>query len=296
MDSAQTRRHYVGGGNIAAVLGISPFQTPLQAWHGIMGTLPNIDDDLDRFFRRRKAVEPFAAEVLAQRGFKVIKQNIRHKDHEFPFFKAEIDAEIDECRNVEFKSVHPMAAKGWGEDGSDQFPDYVNAQIQFGLGVNKAKSAFAMAVIGFDEERLYPVERDEDLIAGIRHHAQQWWEKYVVTDSPPPVTTVDDVLLFTTPVEGAVCNAEDLGIEAEVKELIEAKQALRDQEQQYEALHAKVKIYMNEATILQLDGKPVATWKPQTSNRLDTKSIREAHPDLAAEFTKPSTSRVFRFK
>jgi hypothetical protein len=45
-------------------------------------------------------------------------------------------------------------------------------------------------------------------------------------------------------------------------------------------------------------GRPnvLATWKAQTADRFDSTSFRKAWPDLAADFTKTSTSRVFRLK
>jgi len=35
------------------------------------------------------------------------------------------------------------------------------------------------------------------------------------------------------------------------------------------------------------------TWKTQRRTTLDTKALREAHPDIAGEFSRTSESRVF---
>ena len=41
-------------------------------------------------------------------------------------------------------------------------------------------------------------------------------------------------------------------------------------------------------------GKRLLTYKTQTTNRLDSKALKAAHPELAEQFTKTSTSRVLR--
>jgi len=39
-----------------------------------------------------------------------------------------------------------------------------------------------------------------------------------------------------------------------------------------------------------VNGRPAVQWVPVTSNRFQTKKFQAAHPDLAAEYTEPSTS------
>ena len=39
-----------------------------------------------------------------------------------------------------------------------------------------------------------------------------------------------------------------------------------------------------------IDGRPAVQWVPVTSQRFQTKKFQAAHPELAAEFTEPSTS------
>ena len=52
----------------------------------------------------------------------------------------------------------------------------------------------------------------------------------------------------------------------------------------------------NADTLVDPDGNALATWKSQDTNRLDTRALREAHPDIAKQFTKTTSSRVLRLK
>lgn len=58
----------------------------------------------------------------------------------------------------------------------------------------------------------------------------------------------------------------------------------------------KLKLYMQEHSILTLDGKPICTWKSQVSNRFDQQLFQAAHPELFEKFKTATTSRVFRMK
>jgi predicted phage-related endonuclease len=42
------------------------------------------------------------------------------------------------------------------------------------------------------------------------------------------------------------------------------------------------------------DGRPLCTWKNQTSPRLDTAALKSEMPDVAARYLKETHSRVFR--
>lgn len=45
-----------------------------------------------------------------------------------------------------------------------------------------------------------------------------------------------------------------------------------------------------------LDGEVVVTWSNFKESRLDTKAFREAHPELAAEYTHTNAKRRFEVK
>ncbi len=276
-------RYYIGGANIAGILGVSPYSTPLEEYHRIVGDTPEINEETRRFFARRKSLEPFAAEVLRQRGFTVQVQNRRYTDAEFPFFKAEIDAEAlppgeHGPANGEFKSVHPMAAAEWGEDGDpDGAPVHVQAQCLWGLGVTGRDRGFAMAAIGFDESRVYPQLAEAELIGDMRARAREFWEQHVLPRVPPEPTSVGDILRWVEPDPNKVIEAtDDPDLFAAVRSYIAGKEALKHAEDEVEAVRAKIKLVMRDATTLTVEGRPALTWKPnRDSKRTDWKGLAE---------------------
>lgn len=134
------RRRYIGGSEIAAILGISPFQTAAGLYDeklGLAEPKPSSDamltgvfleDGIARLWHHRKCPE-----LRMLRG--------RPKLHpEFRFMRASPDrilhAEINygctlapvEGLEVKCISAYSEAAGGWGRSGSQDYPDYYRAQ------------------------------------------------------------------------------------------------------------------------------------------------------------------------
>lgn len=83
-------------------------------------------------------------------------------------------------------------------------------------------------------------------------------------------------------------------IDMEVKELRELQALVDEATAQMEAIKDVIKLKMvDEGTeVLQGNGWK-ATWHTVTSSRLDSKALKAAHPDLVAQYSKPSTATRF---
>lgn len=83
-------------------------------------------------------------------------------------------------------------------------------------------------------------------------------------------------------------------IDLKVKELRELQTLVDEATAQMEAIKGAIKLKMaDEGTeVLQGDGWK-ATWHTVTSSRLDSKALKAAHPDLVAQYSKPSITTRF---
>lgn len=256
-------RGYVGGGNIAGILGVSPYKTPLDEYLTITSCLPEqISPEQRRFFKRRKALEPFAAECFEQElGLKIVRRNERYDDAEFPWAKAEIDFEVEDGGNGETKTVHPNAVRDWGDPDLDEEPPmYVTAQVMWGLGVTGRSHAYVHALVGLDDDRFYRIERDETLIANIRAHAARFWRYHIEPRRMPQPTTVEDLLRLYSRDSGRAVEA-DANTACALENLERVRQRLKYDENARLQAELVIKAFMRDATTLTVGGKPVATWK-----------------------------------
>ena len=79
-------------------------------------------------------------------------------------------------------------------------------------------------------------------------------------------------------------------------DLRDMKSRFKSLEDEIEVSEEKLKLYMQEHSILTLDGNPLCTWKTQVSNRFDQKAFQLENPGLYEKFKKTTSSRVFRMK
>jgi len=260
-------RGYIGGGNIAGILGLSPFKSPLDEYLTITGDEQEITSEKRRFFDRRKAWEPTACHFFeAATGLEIDQINERYSDKQFDWAKAEIDAECMESGervNIEFKTVHPSAAQHWGNpDEGEEPPIYVTAQAMWGLGVTGRDRAYVHG-LDLDNDRIYEIHRDDELITEIRTQAARFWKYHVEPRRPPPPVNVDDLLRLYPRGSGRAVEA-DTETQLAMSELHALRQRIKFLEAQKALQEYQIKGFMRDATTLTAGGIAIATWKPRS--------------------------------
>lgn len=290
------RQKYIGSSDTAAILGISPWRTPLEVYMDKVQPRKEITDpDRLRVLSRGKRMEPYVIDLLAEEtGLVIVARGNRYIDPIHPFLAAEIDAEAESGENVEIKTVSPFKAKEWGEQKSDEIPLHYAAQAMHALMVTGRPVCIFGVLIGADDFRTYRIERDDVTIDAIRQKEVEFWDRVQRLDPPEP-TKVEDLRFLYGKDAGTAVEASD-AIEADYLALASMKDDAKRLAKQIEDREDRIKLYMADAAILTLHGQPVITWKSQSQNRIDTKAFEAAHPDLAQKFRKTIDSRVFRIK
>lgn len=301
--NAPDRTKFLGGSDAAAVLGISPWRTPLDLWRDkVQPAMPeNADPARMRVLERGKRMEPYIVDLLAaETDLAILARNQRYVDPEFAFLAAEIDAEAllperSEPVNVEIKTVSPFKAKDWGDIGSDEIPVYYTAQAQHGLMVSARALCIFGVLIGGDDFRVYRVERDDEIIAAMRAREVAFWREHIETMTPPPATTPGDIdSLFRRDAGTAVEATPEIAAALSELRALQAEQGAV--EMRIEGVKSAIKAHMGEAARLTCQGRDVATWKMQSARRFDQRAFQSANADLFNQFLKTSESRVFRLR
>lgn len=266
MTNQPVARGYIGGGHIAAVCGESPYLTPFMAWQEIVGKAPPLDADTERFFARRKRVEPLIFQNLEiDHGIVIARTNVRYTHEHKPHFRAEIDAETDEPVTIEAKSVHHYAARDWGKDlqSDTSVPSHVLMQANWGLGIHpdRPKHAYAVGQVGFDDCRPYLLTRDNELIGLMQERADKFWIDHVLTGVPPPATNVNDLnRMYPTTVPKVVQATPD--IVDEMAALIAVRAQLDVLEGQKADHEFAIKTFIGESdTLVAPGGRVLATYR-----------------------------------
>ncbi|MFK2876939.1 YqaJ viral recombinase family protein [Rhodanobacter hydrolyticus] len=263
LQQPHSRVGYVGGANVAGILGISPFRTPLDEYLLITGEREEIiTTEKAEFFEDRRDLEPWAAKKFVRRsGLAIVRTNERYTDAVLPWARAEIDFEVEDGGNGETKTVHPNAVRDWGDpDAGDEPPMYVTAQAMWGMGVHPATHCYVQALVGFDDYRLYRIERHEPTIHEIRQRVADFWRWHVeMRRAPQPINHADVVALYNRDSGRAV--EADQNTRSALENLATVRRRLAWDENQRNLAEFVIKAFMRDATTLLVDGKPALTWK-----------------------------------
>ncbi|QEE24490.1 hypothetical protein CS053_08245 [Rhodanobacter glycinis] len=151
--------------------------------------------------------------------------------------------------------------RDWGDpDAGEEPPLYVTAQAVWGMGVHPATHCYVQALIGFDDYRLYRIERDDTLIAEIRQRVADFWQWHIETRRHPEPVRVEDLLRLYPSDSGRAIEA-DADIRDSLEALCAERQALKLHEARKEVHEYAIKAFMRDATTLLVDGRPALTWK-----------------------------------
>lgn len=291
------RTKYLGGSDVAAILGISPWKTQLDVYlDKVQPRAQEYNPARERILTRGKRMEPYVIDLLQEEtGLEIVRRGQRYIDPEHGFIAAEIDAEAASGENIEIKTSSPFKSREWGEEQSDEIPVYYTAQAMHGLMVTGAPRCIFGVLIGADDFRVYQVERDEETIAAIRAKEIEFWDRVMRRDAPEPATVADVLTLYGVTDSGAAVECNE-AIEADYLALKTMREEIKQLEKLADAREDRIKLYMGDASILTLRGTPLATWKRQTAMRLDQKALAREQTDIFEQYKRLSETRVFRLK
>src|SRR5690625_2452276 len=293
------RQSYLGGSELAAALGKSPYQTPLQLWMLKTGrSEPFLSTPITEFGH---LFEPIMAEKFTElTGLRVRKISDAYEHPGHSFLRGNIDRQIvssdrhDGPGVLEIKTTNSYRLKN--EQGA--YPRSWYYQLQHYLmltGYEYGYIFFFERDTGIFHDPIY-IERDEPFIEQNTQLAINWWRRYIVTDTPPdPVNHEDVLILYPDAQEGTSLEANPQSY-AYYKRLKNVRSRMDELKEHESALQLLLKQEIGDYERLSLADRDLITWKNQVTNRLDTKALKKDHPSLCEQYTKQTETRRFTIK
>ena len=309
------RKPYIGGSDVASVLGLSPWRTPYQLWAEKTGRqveepknplsleLGSYEED----FVARKYAQ-LTGRTVRNFGYMVcddeshlcadIDRLVVPDGESIAAYREDIRTDVIlECKTAQFV---------WDEEA----PAYYLTQLQTYMGLTGCPHAdiavlFRSPRVDF---RIVRVDFNPVMFDGIREKVREWHEAHIARDvAPPPVCEEDCRTRFAIAKGGTEIRATPRIME--VAEILKSAQARADKaDEDIEKCRAEIMAYMGEADIL-LDAenpaRKIATWKQgKDRETTDWRAVAEtlakteepAHVQaiVAANTTTKPGARVFR--
>jgi putative phage-type endonuclease len=282
MTTAIDRKTFIGGSDIAAVMGLSRWKTPLRLWAEKTGKLEPPDlSDIERVEIGVELEEYVARKFERKTGFKVRRDNRDIRHPQYGYMRVHIDRLVLDGESIlECKTTSAWMLKDW--EGTDIPQEYV-LQTMWGMGLLKRQRGFIAVLIGGQRFMWKEIVFDQGLFNRMVVSAKDFWENYVEADIPPMAMADDNETLSELYPESHDKVIQFSGADAEMLDhLIDDRnngiQVKKETEKDLKETEAKIKAYLKDASAGETD-KYRFTWQTVAKK----------------EYTVPASSfRVFR--
>ncbi len=275
---AEARRTFIGASDAPAVLGLSPWRTPLDVWAEKVGLLDGSPPTLAT--RLGHELEDMIARLWVEQhpdaDVRNARQTVRHPD--LPWLAASTDREVDDDGLLECKLVGGRQTANW----ADGVPLYVQCQAQVQMAVTGRRWVDVCSLHAGNgwQHRIERVDRDDDTIERIVDQLDRFWHTHVVTGIAPDLSgdpwqirrTLDAIYPGQADGEPVRLSHDLVG---QVADLKRAKALLRDLERDVKAAENAVVAALGDATdgFADDNAKPVVTYRPQSRTGHDIKAV-----------------------
>lgn len=197
-DWLKARQQDVTSTESAALFGMSPYITRFELWHRKKhGGAPDFQTNarMDWGNRLEAAI---AQGIAAEQGWEIrpMKEYFRLPDlrigSSFDFVITNHPS--GQPAHLEIKNVDYLAYRdGWlvEDDGLIQAPEQIEMQVQHQMLCSGFPRSYIGALIGGNRGVVVERERDDTVIAAIRHRIAQFWASVDAGIEPPPVMPED---------------------------------------------------------------------------------------------------------
>jgi putative phage-type endonuclease len=316
------RRRGIGGSDVAAIFGISPFRTARDIYFDKLGINPAWEEG-DNWVPLKigHLLEDLVAEIFHEKtGYPVFKANKIFQHPNCPFMLANVDyfARLPggEAALVEIKTTSIFAKGHWFRDGMETVPPYYESQGRHYMYVTGLdRIFFCCLLLGSNEAIIRELRRDAAYEDEMAYLERNFWENHVQARIPPPYTEDGDLILESTkrylgPADkSAPALTFDTATAAKVRQYLDLKDAKENSEtyvkqlkNEMDRLKAMIIAEMGAScTALCNDGgvSYTVTANPvrkQEVNRDNLLLMKMQYPDVYEKYVTTSEYRRFSIK
>ena len=290
----ELRRSGIGGSDAATIVGMNPYSSKLTLYADKKGILPEKEDS--EAMRLGRDLEDYVAQRFAEETGKKIKRSgymWRHPMYEF--ILANIDREIvGEDAFLECKTTMNYERHDYD---SGAIPLNYYCQVMHYMAVTGCEKAYLAVLVFGKGFYWFEIKRDEDEINALIDNEVEFWQDYVLRERPP-LADGSDSSMDTLSKLHPRCDGNTTqiaGMDNAMRSYMELGEAIkRLQEQQNEVKAQLCQTLGNSSVGVGRDYS--FSWKTQSTKRINTKRLKEDHPEIYEEYAEATESRVFRVK
>lgn len=197
------RKTGIGGSDVAAILGISPFGTARDIYYDKLSIASFYDDEANKYQKKiGTLLEDVVAEMFAEvTGYRVFKIRKMFRSREHSFMLADVDFFVQlpdgSFAILECKTTSPDATEKWWDGDKPTVPLNYQLQGRHYMPVMHINKMFYACLHGNSENYLIVRELDRDLEYEAEMIAleEDFWNNHVLRQVPPPYIEEGDHII-----------------------------------------------------------------------------------------------------
>lgn len=284
----------IGGSDAAAIVGLSPWSSPLSVYLDKKGL--SAEKTATEPMRQGTDLEEYVARRFMEDTGKTVRRcNFLLQSPDHPFMIANVDRlVVGERAGLECKTTSPFNRKGY-EEG--EIPPNYYVQCQHYMSVTGLPKWYLAVLVLGTAFHVFEIDRNEDDIAALIAAEEKFWNLHVVASVPPAPTgsSADGEALSHLFPHSTDTEIPLYGLETTAETIL----ALKDQKKALEeqiALHEQtLKASMQDAERGILKGYK-ASWKSSVRTTLDAKALALDRPDIYDAYKKTTNTRTFTLR
>ena len=317
------RRMGIGGSDVAAMLGISPFRTARDLYYDKLDIASAVDEEVNWVqLEVGNLLEPLVARIFEKKtGLKVYKRKAMFRHPRYPWMLADLDYLVDlpdgKPAILEIKTTNYNARDSWWYNGQEIVPPYYETQGRHYMAVMNIDRVYFCCLYGNreDEAIIRMLDRDafceEELIA----LEDYFWHENILARNPPAYTENGDLIMKSLKRQLGPSEKDTPPVQFAVPQyrLIQRYEELQEEKKQRDADTkvidkelAQIKAHLIEAmgcsssaTYDTADGGYLVTYNPVRTvgiSKENLERLKAVHPDIYREYVTTQTSRRFNIR
>ena len=197
------RRKGIGGSDVAALLGISPWRTARDLYFDKLNIVA-VEDNEDNWGCSGNGAPVGAVggeDIPTPHRVQGLSDQKMFQHPQYSWMLADVDYFVElpdgSTAILEIKTTNYNARDNWWLNGEETVPVYYETQGRHYMAVMNVDRCFFCCLYGNNEEEtiIREIRRDESYEEEMIFLEQYFWENHVLTRTPPPYTEDGDLVL-----------------------------------------------------------------------------------------------------
>ena len=317
------RKQGIGGSDVAAMLGISPFRTARDLYYDKLGIASAVDEEVNWVqLEVGNLLEPLVARIFEKKtGLKVYKRKAMFRHPRYPWMLADLDYLVDlpdgKPAILEIKTTNYNARDNWWYNGQEIVPPYYETQGRHYMAVMNINRVYFCCLYGNreDEAIIRLLDRDafcEDELITLE---DIFWHENILARNPPEYTENGNMILESLKRQLGPSEKDAPPVQFSLPQyrLIRRYEVLQEEKKRYDAGNKEIEEELSQikarlveamgnscsATYDTSDGGYLVTFNPVRKagiSKENLERLKAVHPEIYREYVTTQTSRRFNIK